>query len=205
MEEKKTFFRMEMTIDKAYLRRTWKPLAKLKKVRWLIMLLPLVCLLYAFYLLINGQDVPLGIPIMAAIFLLFALMLPSLMLSQIMAQYRQYQADGRRCISLEEDGVETELVKYHNTLFHAYRDFDRLEEDNESYYLVSQGGQKVIIPKGPCLEGDSAGVKPFLEERLAACRAEAALEEAEEGGENLYLEDDDPTGESTEEVETAEE
>lgn len=197
MGEKTVLFQMEMTIDKAYLRKTWKPLAKLKKTRWLLALLPAVCLAYTLYLWAGGGTIQMGIPIMAGIFLLFALMLPSLAISQLLAQYRQYKADGPRRISLLSDGVETELVKYGNTLFHPYAAFDHVEEDDASYSLAAGNGQKIILPKGPCLSGDPSQVRAFLEERLAACRAEAA---APEDGE-----DDDPTGEAAEEAETGEE
>ena len=182
-------FVLEMTLDKAYLRRTWQPLARLKRTRWLLALLPAACLVYALCLWAGGKTVQMGIPIMAAIFLLFALMLPSLALSQLLSQYRQYQADGPRRISLLSDGVETELTKYHNTVFHAYRDFERVEEDEFSYSLVRQG-QRVIIPKGPCLVGDPAQVKAFLEARLAACRAEAEAEDQESGEEAVCPEDE---------------
>lgn len=171
----KAYFVMEMTIDKAYLRKSWEPLAKLKRTRWLLALLPAVCLVYTLCLWAGGKTIQFGIPIMAGIFLAFALMLPSLTISQMFRQYRQYKADGLRRVSLLSDGVETELVKYKNTLFHAYKDFERVEEDELNYYLARQG-QKVIIPKGPCLTGDPAQVRPFLEERLAACRAEAEQE-----------------------------
>jgi len=171
-------FVMEMKIDKAYLRKTWEPLAKLRRTRWLLALLPAVCLVYTICLWAGGKSIQFGIPIMAAIFLLFALMLPSLAISQMLSQYRQYKADGPRRISLLADGVETELAKYQNTVFHAYRDFERVEEDEFNYYLARQG-QKVIIPKTPCLTGDPDRIKPFLEERLAACRAEAEQEALE--------------------------
>lgn len=181
------YFVMEMTIDKAYLRKTWKPLTKLKRTRWLLALLPAACLVYTLCLWAGGSTIQFGIPIMAGIFLLFALMLPSLVISQMLSQYRQYQADGPRRVSLLAGGVETELVKYKNTLFHAYKDFDRVEEDEFSYYLARQG-QKVVIPKGPCLVGDPAQVKAFLEERLAACKAEAEREALEAADDDDYSE-----------------
>lgn len=181
------YFVMEMTIDKAYLRKTWKPLTKLKRTRWLLALLPAVCLVYTLYLWSSGKPTQLGIPIMAGIFLLFALMLPSLAISQMLSQYRQYKADGPRRISLLSDGVQTELAKYQNTLFHAYKDFEQVEEDEFAYYLARQG-QKVVIPKTPCLTGKAEEVRPFLEERLAACREEAEREAQAAEEDNAALE-----------------
>ena len=182
MEEKKlsaeaVFFRSEMTVNKAYLRRTWAPLPRLRRARWLIALLPLACLLYSGYVMLTQGDLPLGIPIMAGIFLLFALMLPALAISQMFNQYRQFRADGLRRVSLLADGVETEMVKYGSRVFHGYDRFDRVEEDREHWLLVMPGGQKVLVPKAPCLAGDPSRVKAWLTERIAAC-----AETAEHGG-----------------------
>ena len=79
----KAYFVMEMTINKAYLRKSWEPLAKLKRTRWLLALLPAVCLVYTLCLWAGGKTIQFGIPIMAGIFLAFALMLPSLTISQM--------------------------------------------------------------------------------------------------------------------------
>jgi len=174
------WFQSEMTIDKAYVRRTWKPLGKLRRTRWLIALLPLICLLYSGYVMLAEGDLPLGIPIMSGIFLLFALLLPGMAVSHMFGQYRQFHADGKRRISLFPDYVETELLKYGNTVTHRYEQFDHVEEDGDYWYLVMASGQKVMVPKAPCLLGDSAGVKELLTQRIAACAA-AALEAEERG------------------------
>lgn len=169
--QREVFFRSEMTVDKAHLKRTYPALKTLKRVRWLLTLLPLVCLLYSGHVMLTKGDLPLGIPIMAGIFLLFALMLPSLLLSQLMSQYRQYKADGRRVVTLLSNGVETELTKYGNTVFSDYSAFKELTEDEDFWYLVA-GNQKVLIPKSPVLEGDAETVRAFLETKLVPCNTD---------------------------------
>ena len=175
-------FASEMTIDKAYVRRSWKPYAKLRRSRWLIAVLPAVCLVYSAYVMLTMGDLPLGMPIMSGIFLLFALLLPSMAISHLFNSYRQFKADGLRRVTLLPDGVETALVKYGTTVFHGYESFLRVEEDGEFWYLVMANRQKVLIPKAPCLAGEAEGVAAWLEERIAACTAaaEAAEDEAEE-------------------------
>ena len=177
MEEKTAAFRMEMDVNEAYLRETWDVYPKVRRITRLLALLPVVGFLAAGFTWAGTGELPMGFLMVALLFLAFDLAMPKLALRQTLSSYRRYQADGPRHIALLDDGVETELVKYGKTLFHAYGDFDRVEEDSHGWYLV-RPRQRVVIPKGKCTQGDPYQVRPFLEERLAACHA--ALEEPEE-------------------------
>ena len=174
MEEKTAAFRMEMDVNEAYLRETWEFYPKARRVTRLLALVPAAGLLAVGFTWASTGEAPMGFLMVALLFLAFDLYLPRLAMRQTLSNYRRYQADGLRRIALTEDGVETELVKYGKTLFHAYADFDRVEEDSHGWYLV-RPGQRVVIPKGKGIQGDPDQVRPFLEERLAACHA--ALEE----------------------------
>ena len=107
---------------------------------------------------------------------LFAVTLPRLVVGQMLGDYRKYHSDGLRRVTLLDDGVETTLVKYDSTVFNAYSEFQRVEEDDKGWYLI-RPDRRLIIPKGTTLQGDPAKVRAFLEERLAVCR------EAQEGNE----------------------
>jgi len=200
-ERKQEIFRMELVIDKAYLKRTWPQLEKLKKFRLVLVAASVVCLVYSGYVMVMKDGVTLGVPMMAVAFLAFSMALPSLMINQLFGSYQRYKADGKRRISLMEDGVEVELEKYQTTYFYEYQHY-RVEEDEHSYYLVRQG-QKVAIPKGPCLVGDEAEVGEFLRQRVAAAQEKAALP-AEEEDDTYYLEEADEP-EETDEWEEADE
>lgn len=169
MEEKTVFFQSEVTVDAAYLRRTWSSYGKLARARWVLALFPLICIVYLAVQYARGGYTSLGILALAVILLLFAVALPRLVVGQMLGDYRKYRSDGLRRVSLLDDGVETTLVQYDNTVFHPYRDFQRVEEDNQGWYLICPD-RRLIIPKGTTLQGDPAKVKAFLEDRLAACR-----------------------------------
>lgn len=177
MEEKTAAFQMEMDVNEAYLRETWDVYPKVRRITRLLALLPVVGLLAVGFNWVATGEAPMGFLMVALLFLAFDLYLPRLVMRQTLSNYRRYQADGPRRISLMDDGVETELVKYGKSVFHAYSDFDQVEEDSHGWYLT-RPGQRVVIPKGHCTQGDPAQVRSFLEERLAACHA--ALEEPEE-------------------------
>lgn len=177
MEERTAFFQSEVTVDAAYLRRTWSNYGKLARARWILALFPLVCIIYLAAQHARGGYTSLGIFVLAVILLLFAVALPRLVVGQMLGDYRKYRSDGLRRVALLDDGVETTLVKYGSTVFNAYGEFQRVEEDDKGWYLI-RPDRRLIIPKGTTLQGDPAKVRAFLEERLAVCRE--ALEEAEE-------------------------
>ena len=153
MEERTAFFQSEVTVDAAYLRRTWSKQHA------------------------RGGYTSLGIFVLAVILLLFAVALPRLVVGQMLGDYRKYRSDGLRRVTLLDDGVETTLVKYDSTVFNTYSEFQRVEEDDKGWYLI-RPDRRLIIPKGTTLQGDPAKVRAFLEERLAVCRE--ALEGDEE-------------------------
>lgn len=177
MEEKTARYTMEMTVDEAYLRETWPAYPKFRRATRLLALLPAAGLLAVGFSWAATGEAPMGFLMVALLFLAFDLYLPRLAMRQTLGSYRRFQADGLRRVTLCDDGVETELVKYGKTVFHDYADFDRVEEDAHSWYLV-RPGQRVVIPKGNCTRGDPAEVRPFLEERLAAAKAQACLSDA---------------------------
>ncbi len=180
MEEKTIYFKMEMDVNEDYLRETWDVYPKVKRATRLLTILPAVGFLSLGWLWATTGELSMGFLIVALLFLAFDLLMPRLVLRQTLASYRRYQADGPRHISLLDDGVETELVKYGKTLFHAYADFEQVEEDDHGWYLT-RPGQRVVIPKGHCTQGDPAEVRQFLEERMAAAKAQPCLsDEAEE-------------------------
>lgn len=177
MEEKTVYFTMEMDVNEAYLRDTW---AAYPKIRWatrLLALLPIAGFLVGGWMWVAQGELTLGFLVVALLFLAFDLALPRLSLRQMLSRYQKFHADGPRRVSLLDDGVETEVVKYGETVFHAYADFDRLEEDEKGWYLV-RPGQRVVIPKDP--GRDSAPVGAFLAERMAAARAGDCLPEEQE-------------------------
>ena len=180
MEETTVHYAMEMDVNEEYLRETWAVYPKIRRTTRLLALLPVAgCLIGGWMWAVQGE-LTLGFLVVALLLLAFDLLLPQLALRQTLANYRRYQADGPRRISLLDDGVETELVKYGKTIFHAYADFDRVEEDSHGWYLT-RSGQRVVIPKGRCTQGDPAQVRQFLEERMAAAKAQPCLsDEAEE-------------------------
>ena len=184
-------FVSEMKIDRAHVRRNWKPYGKLRRARWLIAILPAICLVYSAYVMLTMGDLPLGMPIMSGIFLLFALLLPSMAVSHMFHSYRQYRADGLRRITLQDDGVETALIKYGTSVFHGYENFCRVEEDESCWYLVMANGQKVLVPKEPCISGDAAGVTEWLADRIAVCTAAAEAAAAEEAEDEEYYDEDE--------------
>ena len=164
MEEKTAYFTMEMNVDEAYLRETWAAYPKVRRATRLLALLPAAGFLVGGWMWVAQGELTLGFLVVALLFLAFDLALPGLAVRQTLGRYRKFHADGPRRVSLLEDGVETEVVKYGETVFHAYADFDRLEEDEKGWYLV-RPGQRVVIPK----DGrESAAVGAFLAERLAA-------------------------------------
>ena len=127
-------------------------------------LLPAAGFLVGGWMWVAQGELTLGFLVVALLFLAFDLALPGLAVRQTLGRYRKFRADGPRRVSLLEDGVETEVVKYGETVFHPYADFDRLEEDEKGWYLV-RPGQRVVVPK----DGrESAAVGAFLAERLAA-------------------------------------
>lgn len=179
VEEKTVFFQSEVTVDAAYLRRTWSNYGKLARARWILALFPVACVAYLAVQYARGGYTSLGIFALAAILLVFALVLPRLVVGQMLGDYKKYRSDGPRRVSLLSDGAETVLVKYGSTVFSPYRDFERVEEDGNGWYLI-RPDRRLIIPKGTTLVGDPAQVRAFLEARLAACRLEAAEEESDD-------------------------
>jgi len=170
-----------------------------------------VCLVYSGYVMVMKDGVTLGVPMMAVAFLAFSMALPSLMINQLFGSYQRYKADGKRRISLSEEGVEVELQKYNYTVFQPYTDFDRVDEDEHNYYLA-RTGQKMIIPKGACIVGDASQVRSFLDERMALAleqkEQQALLEEEyeeyedyEEYDEDEYLPEEEAAEEAAEETE----
>ena len=95
---------------------------------------------------------------------------------QTLSNYRRYQADGPRRISLMDDGVETEAGEIRKSVFHAYSDFDQVEEDSHGWYLT-RPGQRVVISKGHCTRGIRLRCVPS---GGAAGRLPCCLEEPEE-------------------------
>ena len=193
-DTREELFRMEMTIDKAYLKRTWANYKKLKKARWLTALVPMAFIVVLCVYWLSDRYVQLGLLFLALALMCFTLMMPGMLLDKAFGQYKQYRTDGKRRISLMEDGVEVELQKYQYTVFQPYTDFGRVDEDEHNYYLASPG-QKMIIPKGECLVGDADQVRSFLDERMALAleqkAQQAMLEEAEEYDEDEYLPEED--------------
>lgn len=177
MEEKTVHYTMAMDVNEDYLRDTWEAYPKVKRATRLLVVLPLIGFISLGWLWASTGELSMGFLIVALLFLGFDLLLPRLALRQTLANYRRYQADGPRRISLLDDGVETELVKYGKTAFHAYADFDRVEEDGHGWYLV-RPGQRVVIPKDG--SQDPASVKAFLEERMAAVKEAPVLPEETE-------------------------
>ena len=146
MEEKTAYFTMEMNVDEAYLRETWAAYPKVRRATRLLALLPAAGFLVGGWMWVAQGELTLGFLVVALLFLAFDLALPGLAVRQTLGRYRKFRADGPRRVSLLEDGVETEVVKYGETVFHAYADFDRLEEDEKGWYLV-RPGQRVVVPK----------------------------------------------------------
>ena len=167
MEEKTVHYTMEMDVNEAYLRDTWAAYPKIQRATRLLALLPIAGFLVGGWMWVVQGELTLGFLVVALLFLAFDLLMPRLALRQALSSYRRYHADGPRRVTLLEHGVETELVKYGNTVFHAYADFDQVEEDSHGWYLV-RPGQRVIIPKGNCTQGNPEQVRQFLEERMAA-------------------------------------
>lgn len=164
MEEKTVYYTLEMDVNETYLRETWAAYPKVRRATRLLALLPAAGFLVGGWMWVAQGELTLGFLVVALLFLAFDLALPGLAVRQTLGRYRKFHADGPRRVSLLEDGVETEVVKYGETVFHPYADFDRLEEDEKGWYLV-RPGQRVVIPK----DGrESAAVGAFLAERLAA-------------------------------------
>ena len=61
MEERTAFFQSEVTVDAAYLRRTWSNYGKLARARWILALFPLVCIVYLAAQHARGGYTSLGI------------------------------------------------------------------------------------------------------------------------------------------------
>lgn len=163
MEEKTVYFTMEMDVNEAYLRDTW---AAYPKIRWatrLLALLPIAGFLVGGWMWVVQGELALGFLVVALLFLAFDLALPRLSVRQTLSRYQKFHADGLRRVSLLDDGVETELVKYSEKVFHPYADFAELEEDQRGWYLV-RPGQRVVIPKSGGEE--NARIGAFLAERL---------------------------------------
>lgn len=176
MEEKTVHYTAVLDVNEAYLRETWKDYPRIRRATRLLALLPVAGFLAGGWMWVARGWLSLGFLVTAALFLAFDLTLPRLALRQCFLQYQKFHADGQRRVSLLEDGVETELVKYGETVFHPYAGFERLEEDRLCWYLV-RPGQRVVIPKSG---GDNERVHAFLEERLTAEKEEPALpDEAE--------------------------
>lgn len=164
MEEKTVHYTMEMDVNETYLRETWAAYPKIRRATRLLALLPVAgCLVGGWMWVVQGE-LTLGFLVVALLFLAFDLALPRLSVRQLLSRYQKYQADGPRRIFLLDSGVETELVKYGKTIFHAYDDFEGLEEDDQGWYLT-RPGQRVIIPKSGV--SDSEQVRQFLKERMA--------------------------------------
>lgn len=155
-------------MNEAYLRDTW---AAYPKIRWatrLLALLPIAGFLVGGWMWEVQGELTLGFLVVALLFLAFDLALPRLSVRQTLSRYQKFHADGLRRVSLLDDGVETEVVKYGERVFHPYADFDRLEEDEKSWYLV-RPGQRVVIPKDGSQDPDA--VRTFLKEKMAAAAA----------------------------------
>jgi len=210
-ETRQELFRMEMVIDKAYLKRTWANYKKLKKARWFTALVPALFIVVLCYYWLSGRYVQLGLLFLAIALMCFTLYMPGMLLDKAFSQYKRYHTDGKRRISLSEEGVEVELQKYNYTVFQPYTDFDRVDEDEHNYYLA-RTGQKMIIPKGACIVGDASQVRSFLDERMALAleqkEQQALLEEEyeeyedyEEYDEDEYLPEEEAAEEAAEETE----
>ena len=177
MEEKTVHFTMEMDVNEAYLRDTWAAYPKVRRATRLLALLPAAGFLVGGWWWVAQGELTLGFLVVALLFLAFDLALPRLSLRQMLSRYQKFHADGPRRVSLLDEGVETEVVKYGETVFHAYADFDRLEEDEKGWYLV-RPGQRVVIPRSGGAE--NARIGAFLAERMAAARAGDCLPEEQE-------------------------
>ena len=179
MEETAARYTGVLDVNEAYFRETWRDNPRIRRATRLLALLPVAGFLAGGWMWAVRGRLSMGFLVTAALFLAFDLALPRLALRQYLLQYQKFHADGQRRVTLLADGVETELMKYGETVFHPYADFERLEEDRLCWYL-SRPGQRVVIPKSV---GDGAQVRAFLEERLAAAKETSALpREAEQHG-----------------------
>ena len=88
MEERTAFFQSEVTVDAAYLRRTWSNYGKLARARWILALFPLICIIYLAAQHARGGYTSLGIFALAVILLLFAVALPRLVVGQMLGERR---------------------------------------------------------------------------------------------------------------------
>ena len=163
MEEKTVYYTLEMDVNETYLRETWAAYPKVRRATRLLALLPAAGFLAGGWMWMVQGEFNMGFLMSALLILAFDLALPGLAVRQTLGRYRKFRADGPRRVSLLDDGVETEVVKYGERVFHPYADFDRLEEDEKSWYLV-RPGQRVVIPKSGGEE--NARIGAFLAERL---------------------------------------
>ena len=163
MEEKTVYYTLEMDVNETYLRETWAAYPKVRRATRLLALLPAAGFLAWGWMWMVQGEFNMGFLMSALLILAFDLALPGLAVRQTLGRYRKFRADGPRRVSLLDDGVETEVVKYGERVFHPYADFDRLEEDEKSWYLV-RPGQRVVIPKSGGEE--NARIGAFLTERL---------------------------------------
>lgn len=168
MEEKTVHFTMEMDVNEAYLRDTWAAYPKIRRATRLLALLPIAGFLVGGWMWVVQGELTLGFLVVALLFLAFDLALPRLSVRQTLSRYQKFHADGLRRVSLLDDGVETEVVKYGERVFHPYADFAELEEDQRGWYLV-RPGQRVVIPKDGSQDPDA--VRAFLKEKMAAAAA----------------------------------
>ena len=82
-DTRQELFRMEMLIDKNYLKRTWTNYKKLKKARWFTALVPAVFIVVLCIYWLSGRYVQLGLLFLAIALMCFTLYMPGMMLDKV--------------------------------------------------------------------------------------------------------------------------